>query len=708
MTAAVRTSTEAGGAVAVIEFEAPPVNGLGARLRAGIAEALQHANADDRVAVIVLWGSGGHFSAGADVTEFNTPAATAEPMLRDLIATLQNGKPVVAAIDGYAMGGGLELALGCRWRIATRDAQLGLTETRLGIIPGAGGTQLLPRVIGMDHALDMIVAGRTVTGERAREIGLVEQAVDSDVRTAGIAFAELLDSADRDGSAGLSTDPVPIGTVDFDARRTRVSRRARNRTAQLAAIDALEAAGRLDLPDGLDHERAIFQRLVASTEAKSVRHLFFAERAAARGPQDLQPTGGRATPTPIRTVGVVGSGTMGSGIAMAFADHGVHTVVVDQSAEALGRAQETIRRNYEISAAKGRLDAAEVERRLACIHTGTSYDDLSGAELVVEAVFEDLDVKKAVFAELERVCSAGAVLATNTSRLNVDEIAASTGDPSRVVGLHFFSPANVMRLLEVVRGEKTSTATLATALGVAARIGKTPVTTRVCEGFVGNRMLTPYWTETWFLVEEGATPAQVDAAMRSFGMAMGPFAMADLAGLDINWAARKRLAPTRPADQRYSRLADLVCEAGRFGQKTGAGWYRYEPGDRTPHHDPAVDEIIARCRREAGIEPRTITDQEIVERCALALVNEGAKILQDRIVDRSGDIDVVYVNGYGFPAATGGPMFWAENEGLVSVLSRIERLRERSGPHWSPAPLLADLVRDGAPTFDARAHVATA
>ncbi|RQO46034.1 3-hydroxyacyl-CoA dehydrogenase [Rhodococcus sp. KBW08] len=684
------------GTVVVLTIDQPPVNGLGADLRAGLATMLDEIAADPTLTAVVLTGAGDGFSAGADVTQFNTPAATREPTLRSLVERLQAFHiPVVAAIHGYAFGGALELALGCHFRVASPDARLGLTETSLGLVPGAGGTQYLPRLIGVEAALDMIQFGWRVSAEDAYESGLLQAVYPENLLDEATRFAESVAARGQDPGFIARTDSIPTD-FDFQVRRTMVRRRDRTATAQLAAIDCVEFATTEELPTGCDRERSVFDELVNSRESKAVRHLSFAERAAAslRGlPGTRLPTG---------AVGVIGAGTMGVGIAMAFADHGHAVLMHDASEDGLRRGISRIADTYAASVARGKLSQDELELRTARIRPVTSLDGLSGVDLVVEAVFEDMTVKTEVFAKLDAVCKPDAILATNTSRLDVTALARTTANPSRVIGLHFFSPANVMELLEVIPAADTSDVVLATCVAMATAIGKKPVTVGVCEGFVGNRMLTPYWSETWFLVEEGASPEQVDRAMKNFGMAMGPFAVADLAGLDINWAARKRLAPTRSPLVRYSQLADRVCERGRFGQKTGAGWFRYENGSRIPRADPVVDDIVDQVAHEAGIERAPIEDSEIVSRCILALVNEGAKILGDGIVARSGDIDVVYVNGYGFPAAYGGPMFWAEQEGLRSVLEQIRALHEQFGEHWRPAQLLVECVEQGHETFDIR------
>ncbi|UUX97098.1 3-hydroxyacyl-CoA dehydrogenase NAD-binding domain-containing protein [Aquabacterium sp. J223] len=687
---------ETHGRVAVLWLDSPPVNGLGNTVRRGLHDGIAWAMGSADVDAVVVLGRGSAFSGGADIRQFNTPAMFERPLSRDIAAAIAAGrKPVVAAIHGVAFGGGLEFALACHHRLATPSAKLGLPEVTLGLVPGGGGTQRLPRLIGVERALDMVQSGAAVNARRALEIGLVDRLVEGDLLPAAVEFAA--QAAARGDLPLAATRALPDAGIDFAARRAAVAPKLRNALAQQAVVDCVEAATRLSFEDGLTFERAVFERLVGAPESRALRHLFFAEREA---PKVAGLPAGTAR-RDLREVAVLGAGTMGGGIAMAYANAGIPVVLLEREHAALDRGMDLIRRNYGVTVAKGKLSEADMARRMALIRPTLSYADIAAADLVIEAVFEDMAVKREVFARLDAVCKPGAILATNTSRLDIDEIARATTRPQDVVGLHFFSPANVMKLLEVVRGEATSQEVIASCMRMAQDIGKVPVLVRVCEGFVGNRMLTGYWREAWFLVEEGASPQQVDRALTDFGMAMGPLAMGDLAGLDINWAARKRLAPTRPAHLRYSKVADRICEAGRFGQKTGAGWYRYEPGSRTPLPDPAVDAIVEQCAAEAGITRRPIADQEIVERCMLALVNEGARLLEEGIAQRASDIDVVYVNGYGFPASRGGPMFWAETLGLERTLDKIRALERVHGGHWVPAPLLVRRVAEGQVRFDA-------
>ena len=684
------------GRTAILLLDNPPVNGLGDTVRLGLFDGIAQAAHDDAVTAIVILGAGKAFCGGADIRQFDTPAASAQPTLRQVIARIeQSAKPVVAAIHGVALGGGMELALGCHYRIARADASLGLPEVNLGLVPGGGGTQRLPRLIGVPAALELIQSGKPVRGDKAVALGMADALIDGEPLAAAVAFAERVAGLPGAHPVIARKPCADAAGVDFAARIAAVSAKARNALAQRAAIACVEAATRLPIEAGLDDERARFDQLVAGTESKALRHLFFAEREAPK--VAALPAG--AWLRAVARVGILGAGTMGAGIAMAFANAGIPVTLLEQQQGALDRGLAMIRRNYEITATKGKLTAQGIAQRMACITPTLADAALADADLVIEAVFEDMAVKQAVFARLDALCKPGAILATNTSRLSIDVIAASTSRPQDVIGLHFFSPANVMKLLEVVQGERTAPEVTATCMKMAQAIGKIPVLVRVCEGFVGNRMLTPYWREAGFLLEEGASPQQVDGALTRFGMAMGPLAMADLAGMDINWATRKRLAPTRPAHLRYSKVADRICEQGRFGQKTNAGYYRYEAGSRTPLPDPVVDALIRACAAQAGIERRDVSHEEIVERCVLALVNEGARILEEGVARRASDIDVVYVHGYGFPAWRGGPMFHAETIGLDRTLDKIRALNAIHGEHWTPAPLLVRLVAEGRQTF---------
>ena len=669
--------------VALIIIDNPPVNGLGDTVRRGIAEGIARAEAKADVRAVVVRGEGKVFCGGADIRQFNTPAATARPMLRDVNRSIERcTKPVVACIHGVALGGGLELALACHFRVADSSARLGLPEVNLGLVPGGGGTQRLPRLIGGSEAVRLITSGKPVGARQARVLGLVDEIYDDDLVQASVDFA--LSKAESGQTLRILADnEVAKETLpDFEALRTGVNPKARNAIAQSTAIDCVENAVNLPFEQGLDRERELFEELVAGTPSKALRHMFFAEKESAK----FTSKDCRAVAKPVRSVGILGAGTMGGGIAMAFANAGIEVILCEREQAALDRGMELIERNYQVSVARGGLGESAVKERTARIRTTLDMAAFAEVDLVIEAVFEDMAVKRDVFAQLDRICRQGTILATNTSRLNINEIASVTQRPEDVIGLHFFSPANVMKLLEVVRGEITSDAVITSCMQMAVTIGKIPVLVGVCEGFVGNRMLTGYWREAGFLLEEGATVPQVDAAMQAFGFAMGPFAMADLAGMDINWSTRKRLASTRPAHLRYSKVADRICEQGRFGQKTSAGYYRYEAGSRTPIPDPFIEALVTDCAREAGIVRRQVSDEEIVERCVLALVNEGARIVDEGIAQRASDVDVVYVNGYGFPAWRGGPMFYAQTLGWRQVLERIQALHAVHGEHWIPAP----------------------
>jgi 3-hydroxyacyl-CoA dehydrogenase len=679
------------GAVAVVTLENPPVNGLGHELRTAIVDALDRANADPAVKAVVLVGAGKAFSGGADIKEFNSPKALAEPTLHTVIrAVEQSEKPVVAAIHGVAMGGGLELALGCHYRVAAPGAQIALPEVKLGILPGAGGTQRLPRVVGLETALELIVSGASVPSEKLRQTALFDELVEGELVEGAVAFAARV--ADR-RPLPLVRDlevehPNPEAYLQFV--KNTVAAVSKGFPAPLKCVEAVAASVTRPFQEGLAFERDLFVQLVQTSESKALRHAFFAERAAAKIPDVPEDTPTR----PIRAAAVVGAGTMGGGIAMNFANAGIPVTVLEVKQEALEKGLATIRKNYEASARKGKLTPAQVEERMALIRPTLKYPDLAQADLVIEAVFEDLPVKEKVFRQLDEVMKPGAILATNTSTLDVNRIAGFTRRPQDVIGTHFFSPANVMKLLEIVRGEKTAKDVLATVMALSKRIKKTGVVSGVCDGFIGNRMVEQYLRQCLFLVDEGALPQEVDRALEAFGMAMGPFRMSDLAGNDIGWYIRKRRYVERP-EVKYSRIADRICEKGRFGQKTGAGWYRYEAGKRDALPDPAVEELIAAYREEQGVTPRKISAEEIVERCVYALVNEGARIVEDGIALRASDVDMVYLTGYGFPLFRGGPMHYADSVGLYNVVRAMRRFA--ANPHgdpgfWTPAPLLARLA----------------
>jgi 3-hydroxyacyl-CoA dehydrogenase len=684
------------GHLGVITLNNPPVNALSVSkgVLQRILDAIKEGEHDPSVRAFLLVGSGRAFSGGADISEFGKPAPMGMATLPVLAAYMDTvTKPIVAAIHGFALGGGLELALACHFRCAVAGAQLGLPEVKLGLLPGAHGTQRLPRLVGVERALDMIVSGEPVTPERALELGLIDELVKGDIAVTGAQFANRVVREGREirRTSSLEAKLAQPAADFFAAARARVAKEQRGYPAPLAIVDCLEAAATLPFAKGVARERELFERLRGSTESRALRHLFFAERQVAKIPDVPEDTPTRE----IKSAAVVGAGTMGGGIAMNFANAGIPVKVLETSQEALDKGLGVVRKNYAATVAKGRLSQADMDRRMGLMQGALSYDALKGADIVIEAVFEDMGVKKQVFERLDAVAKAGAILATNTSTLDVNEIARVTRRPESVLGLHFFSPANVMKLLEVVRASATSKETLATAMKLARTIKKVGVVAGVCDGFIGNRMLHAYFREAGFLLEEGATPQQVDRVIEDFGFAMGPFRVSDLAGLDVGWYIRKRQAATRPPHLRYSKVADRICEMGRFGQKTGAGWYRYEAGSRTPLPDPEIEALIVSAAKEAGIERRQVTDREILERCIYALVNTGAQILEEGIALRAGDIDIVYIYGYGFPRYRGGPMLYADSVGLDQVYQAVQRFHAAHGEFWTPAPLLERLAQSG-------------
>ena len=685
---------ELNGQTAVITMSSPPVNGLGFDLRREIVEGLARAEADAKVKSVVLIGSPRAFSGGADIREFGTPKSTAEPNLNTVVRIVESaGKPVVAAISGACMGGGLELAMACHYRVAAKGAQIALPEVKLGLMPGAGGTQRLPRLIGAEAALNMIVSGETVPSEKLAGTALFDQLIDGDLLAGALAFAaRIADSRPLKRARDIKIS-LPNAEGFFQFARNTVGAVAKNYPAPLKCIDAVAASVSLPFDEGVRLERELFLQLMQSPESRALRHAFFAERAAAKIPDVPEDTPLRK----IAKVAVVGAGTMGSGITANFLTAGVPVTLLEAKKEALDRGQSVIRGIYEASAKKGRLKPQQVEERMALLKATQSYDDLRDADLVIEAVFEDIAVKEAVFRKLDETVKPGAILASNTSTLDLNKIASFTKRPADVIGTHFFSPANLMKLLEVVRGDKTAKDVLATVMAMSKKIRKTAVVSGVCDGFIGNRMVEQYLRQALFLLEEGATPGQVDRAVEKWGMAMGPFRMSDLAGNDIGWAIRKRRYLERP-QMKYSKIADRLCEQGRFGQKTGLGWYRYEKGRRDAIPDPAVDKMIVDYSAEIGVQRRKIGGEEIVQRLIYALVNEGAAILEEGIAQRASDIDMVYLTGYGFPLYRGGPMFYADEVGLYNVVAAMTRLA--ANPHgdpafWKPAPLLDKLADEG-------------
>lgn len=680
------------GDVAVITLDNPPVNGLGFATRSAIVEGVQRAVDDAAIRAIVLIGSGKGFSGGADIREFNTPKALQEPSLHTVIRNIEScAKPVIAAIHGLAMGGGLELALGCHYRVASAGAQIALPEVKLGILPGAGGTQRLPRMIGLQQALDMIVFGAPVRSEKLSATRLFDQMIDGDLLTGAIEFArQVADARPLPKVRDHQITEADAKTV-LSAMRDRIQPQAAHYPALSRCIDAVEAAVTMPFEEGLTFERDQFLYLVQTTESKALRHAFFAERSASKIP-------GISTDIALRTINsaaVIGAGTMGAGIAMNFANAGIPVCMLETEQAALDKGIATIRKNYENTLKKGRLTQDQLDKRMSLISTTLDYATLAQADIVIEAVFEEMSVKETVFRRLDQVMKPGAILASNTSTLDVDRIAGFTSRPQDVIGTHFFSPANVMKLLEVVRGKATSDDVLATVMALAKKIGKTGVVSGVCDGFIGNRMIEQYLRQAFFLLEEGCLPGQVDGAIERFGFAMGPFRMSDLAGNDIGWHIRQRRRIEHP-DMVYSLVGDKLCELGRYGQKTSAGWYDYHAGDRTAHPSDVVNQMILAHAADLGVQRRDVSDAEIVERLMYALVNEGAKILEEGIALRASDIDLVYLTGYGFPLYRGGPMFYAGCVGLAQVLAAIQGYA--SGPNgyaWQISSLLKRLAEQG-------------
>jgi 3-hydroxyacyl-CoA dehydrogenase len=677
------------GRLAVLTVDNPPVNALSQHVRQGLRDGLGQAAADPQAAAVLIACAGRTFIAGADITEFGAPPR--EPGLHEVLELIERSrKPVVAAIHGTALGGGLEVAMACHWRVGVRSARLGQPEVKLGLLPGAGGTQRLPRLVGVENALQMIVGGDPIGGSEAHRLGLLDELVEGDLVAGAMAFADrvvaegrpLRKARDLDQKVAAARGKPEI----FSEFRKSVARQTRGFRAPEACIQAVQAAVDLPFDQGLARERELFQQLLVSAESKAQRYFFFAEREAAKIPDVPADTPARE----VRKVAVIGAGTMGGGIAMCFANAGIPVTVVEVARDALERGLGVVRKNYEATASKGRLTREDVEKRMGLIQGTADVGSVADADLVIEAVFEEMPLKKEVFARLDGVARPDAVLATNTSTLDVNEIASVTGRPESVIGMHFFSPANVMRLLEVVRGARTSKTTIATAMAVGRRIGKVPVLVGVCYGFVGNRMLHQRGMQAERLLLEGALPQQVDKVLVDFGFPMGPFAMGDLAGLDVGWRVRKARGTRAP-------VADRLCEMGRFGQKTGAGFYRYEGGDRTPHPDPEVERIIAEVSKAAGVPRRTLADEEILQRLLYPMVNEAAKILEEGLAIRASDIDVIWVYGYGWPVYRGGPMFWADQTGLKTIRDRMLELRSRTGEEiWTPAPRLSRLAQEGA------------
>lgn len=682
--------------IAVVTINNPPVNALSPGVPEGISEAIEQIAADDGVQAVVLIGDGRTFVAGADIKEFEKITSGQRqrgpghlPLLRQIEDC---PKPIVMAIHGTALGGGLELAMAGHYRVAAPGTQVGQPEVKLGIIPGAGGTQRLPRLVGVAKAVDMCATGNPIKADEALRLGLIDQIIEGDLQAGAVRFAReiagrpIQKTRDRKGQLGTPEQNAPI----FAAARESARKKQRGMIAPLAAIDAVLAATNLPFDEGCREEQKLFMECLHSNQSKALIHVFFAEREAAKIPDVSKNTSTIA----VNSAAVVGAGTMGGGIAMVFANAGIPVLLKEADQPALERGTARIRQNYANSVERGRFTQEFVDERLRLIQPTLTFDGFDKADMIVEAVFEGMALKKEVFAELDRACKPGAILASNTSTLNIDEIASVTSRPEAVIGTHFFSPANVMRLLEIVRGKKTGKEVIATAMQLSKKLSKVGVLVGNCRGFVGNRMFHPYVRESVFLVEEGATVEAVDKALYNFGMAMGPLAVGDLAGLDVGWRIRKEYRHLEKPGVRQAMAGDRLCELGRFGQKTGAGWYKYDQNRRATA-DPEVTELIRKWAAETGISQREISADEIVDRCIYALVNEGARILEEGYALRAGDIDIIYINGYGFPAHLGGPMWFADTVGLQKVYARVLEFHRQHGPLWEPAPLLKELAALG-------------
>jgi 3-hydroxyacyl-CoA dehydrogenase len=682
--------------IAIITINNPPVNALSPGVPEGIASALEQIEKDDSVKAAVLIGGGRTFVAGADIKEFGKITSGKSggglelPVL--LLRLEDSRKPVVMAIHGSAFGGGLELAMSGHYRVAAPSAQVGQPEVKLGIIPGGAGTQRLPRLAGVAKAVEMCAEGNPIKAEEALKFGIVDRLIDGDLLAGAVAFAREVagkpapKTRERNEKLGTAEQNALI----FAAARENACKKQRGMSAPLAAIDAVEAATKLPFEEGCKLERKLFMECLFSDQSKALIHVFFGEREVAKIP-DVP----KDTPIiPMKTAAVVGAGTMGGGIAMVFANAGIPVFLKDADQAALDRGLANIQKNYATSVKRGRFTQAFVDERMKLIQPTLSYDAFANVDMVIEAVFEGMTLKKQVFGELDRICKPGAILASNTSTLNIDEIAYATSRPQSVIGTHFFSPANVMRLLEIVRGKASGKDVIATCMQLSKKLGKIGVLVGNCRGFVGNRMFHPYVRESVFLLEEGASVEDVDNALYDFGMAMGPLAVGDLAGLDVGWRIRKEYRHLEKPGIRQAFAGDRLCEMGRYGQKTGAGWYKYDENRRaTP--DPEVAGLVRKWAQEGGIPQRHISREEIVDRCIYALVNEGARILEEGIALRAVDIDIIYLNGYGFPAYRGGPMWYADTVGLRKVYDRVEELHRQHGELWEPAPLLKRLAEEG-------------
>ena len=678
------------GNVGIILVNNPPVNALAQAVRAGIKAGVEKGVADPDVKAMIILCEGRTFIAGADIREFGKPPQP--PFLPDVVYFMEDSpKPMIAAIHGTALGGGLEIALSCHFRIAASTARVGLPEVKLGLLPGAGGTQRLPRVAGVQAALDIITSGDPVPVQKAKEMGVIDEITDGDLKTAALDFAKRI-LAEKRPIQKIRERPVKIDNPNvFEEYAKGLAKRKRGFMAPLYCVKAVQAAAELPFDQGMKRERELFVELHDSDQSKAQRHVFFAEREVVRIPGLPE----NVKPREIKTVGILGAGTMGGGIAMNFVNVGIPVILLDMKQEFLDKGLSVIRKNYANTVSKGRLKQEAMDKRMSLIKPTLSYDDLKDVDLVIEAVFEEMGIKKEVFGKLDAVCKPGAILASNTSYLNIDEIASATKRPQDVVGMHFFSPANVMRLLENVRGTKTADDVKATVMKVGSKIGKVPVMVGLCDGFVGNRMLAKRSRECGFMLEEGALPKQIDKVIYDFGFPMGPFAMSDMAGLDVGWRNRKAKFDKLTPREQANNVLDKICEQGHYGQKTGSGFYKYdEKRNATP--DPQVEELIINHSREVGITRRTITDQEVLERAIYSMINEGAKILEEGIAARPLDIDVVWIYGYGFPVYLGGPMFYADTVGLKKIYDAILKYKDLVGAqYWEPAPLLAKLAKEG-------------
>ncbi len=681
--------------IAIITINNPPVNALSPAVAQGIAKAIEQVTNDDSIKAVVLIGGGRTFIAGADIKEFGKITSGKTPRgagLPPFLVHIENGKPAVVAIHGSAFGGGLELAMAAHYRVASPSAQFGQPEVKLGMIPGAGGTQRLPRLVGIAKAVEMCAEGNPIGAQEALKIGLIDRLVEGDLLAGAVQFAREIagkpgpKTRDRNEKLSSHVQNAPL----FSAAREKARTRQRGMRAPLAAIDAVEAATKFSFDEGCRIEQKLFQDCLFSDQSKALIHIFFGEREVAKIPDVPKET----TTMPVNSASVVGAGTMGGGIAMVLANAGIPVLLKDADQPALDRGLATIQKNYQNSVKRGRFTQQFVDERLQLIQPTLTYDDFGKVDIVIEAVFEGMALKKEVFVQLDRACRKGAILASNTSTLNIDEIASVTSRPESVIGTHFFSPANVMRLLEIVRGKETSKEVIATCMQLSKKLGKVGVLVRNCRGFVGNRMFHHYGREAVFLVEEGVSPQSVDQALYDFGMALGPLATGDLAGLDVGWRIRKEYRHLEKPGVRQAIVGDRLCELGRYGQKTGAGWYKY---DETRHAaaDPETNEMVRKWAIDAGIPQRDISPEEMVERCVYALVNEGARILDEGIAMRAADIDIIYVSGYGFPAYRGGPMWYADSVGLKNVYQRICEFHAQHGELWEPAPLLRRLAEEG-------------